>query len=454
MALQNAQPTANVPAVSIDRERLMEDIHHTAQYGQGQRWGELPTEIGMARLALSDSDKLVRDWFVETVKQYGCDVTVDAMGNIFAVRPGKQQGLPTMMGSHLDTQPAGGRYDGILGVLSGVAALRALHEAGIETEYPMGVVNWTNEEGARFPQCMMASGVWAGATDIGQVHQIADIDDANATVKSELERIGYLGTTPAHYSATPMAAHFELHIEQGPILEASNQCIGAVEGVQASKWFTITVTGRDSHTGATNFENRSDALLTSAQMIVRSHQVATEFASLASTGLLSLEPGSTNTVPGVVTFSLDLRSSEDAKIAEMEKILRQDFERIAKGETVGTVTAGCTRGLGCQVSWKVDSDAKVANFDAECIQCIEKGSEALFGANAASLTRRMYSGAGHDSVHTSTRVPTAMIFVPCREGVTHNPTEYCSPEDCGNGAQVLLNAVLRYDKLRSTKARL
>jgi acetylornithine deacetylase/succinyl-diaminopimelate desuccinylase-like protein len=225
-----------------------------------------------------------------------------------------------------------------------------------------------------------------------------------------------------------------------------------VQGVQASKWFTITVTGRDSHTGATNFENRSDALLTSAKMILRSHQVATQLSGLASTGLLHIEPGSTNTVPGVVTFSLDLRSSQDTLLSTMEDMLRNDFEKIAKGEDVGSVNVGCTRGRGCTVSWKVDSDAKVALFDEECIQCIEKGSEALFTEEATTLTRRMYSGAGHDSVHTSSRVPTAMIFVPCREGLTHNPAEYCSPDDCGNGAQVLLNAVLEYDRLRASKA--
>ncbi|OBT70772.1 hypothetical protein VF21_10191 [Pseudogymnoascus sp. 05NY08] len=445
-ASENDMPRA------LDRERLMQDIHHTAQWGEGQRWGESPTDIGMTRLALSDSDKLVRDWFVDTTKSYGCNVHVDEMGNIFAIRPGKNEGLPTVTGSHLDTQPAGGRYDGILGVLAGVAVLRTIHESGIETEYPVGVVDWTNEEGARFPQCMMASGVWAGVTGVEKVHQVAAIDDATATVKSELTRIGYLGETKADWRATPLAAHFELHIEQGPILEASNQKIGAVQGVQASKWFTITVTGRDSHTGATDFENRSDALLTSAKMILRSHQVATQFSSLASTGLLHIEPGSTNTVPGIVTFSLDLRSSQDSKMAAMEDMLRDDFDKIAKGEDVGTVNVGCTRGLGCTVSWKVDSNAKVAQFDEECIQCIEKGSEALFAEEAASLTRRMYSGAGHDSVHTSTRIPTAMIFVPCREGLTHNPAEYCSPEDCGNGAQVLLDAVLGYDRLRATKA--
>ncbi|KAF2787338.1 amidase, partial [Melanomma pulvis-pyrius CBS 109.77] len=440
------------PSILVDRERLMQDIHHTAQWGVGKAWGPSPTEVGMSRLTLSDSDKCVRDWFVSTAESYGCNVHVDEMGNIFAIRAGKQEGLPTVMGSHLDTQPAGGRYDGILGVLAGLAAVRTIHERGIETEFPVGVVNWTNEEGARFPQCMMASGVWAGATNVDKVHQIAAIDDANATVKSELTRIGYLGEIKADWRATPLAAHFELHIEQGPILEASNQRIGAVQGVQASRWFTITVTGRDSHTGATNFENRSDALLTSAKMILRSHQVATQFSSLASTGLLNIEPGSTNTVPGVVTFSLDLRSNEDKNMEAMEELLRSDFKKIANDEDVGTVNAGCTRGRGCTVSWRVDSNAKVAQFDEECIQCIEKGSEALFVDEAAALTRRMYSGAGHDSVHTSTRVPTAMIFVPCREGLTHNPAEYCSPEDCGNGAQVLLNAVLGYDRLRATKA--
>jgi acetylornithine deacetylase/succinyl-diaminopimelate desuccinylase-like protein len=159
-------------------------------------------------------------------------------------------------------------------------------------------------------------------------------------------------------------------------------------------------------------------------------------------------------VPGVVTFSLDLRSTKDENMVRMEEMLRGDFEKIANdaGEEVGTVNLGCTQGKGCTVSWRVDSNAKVAQFDEQCIQCIEKGSEALFAEKATSLTRRMYSGAGHDSVHTSTRIPTAMIFVPCREGLTHNPAEFCSPEDCGNGAQVLLNAVLGYDKLRGLRS--
>jgi hydantoinase/carbamoylase family amidase len=238
--------------------------------------------------------------------------------------------------------------------------------------------------------------------------------------------------------------------EQGPILEATGRIIGVVEGVQASRWFTITVHGRDSHTGATDFANRSDALLASAKMILRSHQVATAHKALASTGLLSLEPGSTNTVPGLVKFSLDLRSSSDETMEAMEETLRTEFEKIAQGHDVGSLNAGCTAGLPCKVSWSVDQAAKVAQFDSKCISCIEESANALLGPDGPSLTQRMYSGAGHDSVHTSTRVPTAMIFVPCREGLTHNPAEYSSPEDCANGAQVLLGSVLRFDQLRRT----
>lgn len=237
--------------------------------------------------------------------------------------------------------------------------------------------------------------------------------------------------------------------EQGPILEASGKRIGIVEGVQASRWFTIKVHGRDSHTGATDFANRSDALLAATKMILRSHQVASAHNSLASTGLLSVAPGSTNTVPGLVTFSLDLRSSSDETMSTMEDILRADFEKMANGHDVAGLNSGCTMGLPCKVSWSVDQSANAAKFDPNCIACIEEGAYALFGSDSPSLTQRMYSGAGHDSVHTSKRVPTAMIFVPCREGLTHNPAEYSSPEDCHNGAQVLLNSVLRFDRLRA-----
>lgn len=199
----------------------------------------------MSRLALSDSDKQARGWFAETTTALGCTLTVDAMGNMFAVRPGRRRGPPpTFAGSHLDTQPSGGRYDGILGILAGVEMLRVLDEHGVETEHAVGVVNWTNEEGARFPVSMVASGVWAGEIGLEHAHGLRELGGGSGTMKSELERIGYLGSTPASHKSVPMGAHFELHIEQGPVLEAHGQKIGVVQGVQAYRWFTVEVQGR------------------------------------------------------------------------------------------------------------------------------------------------------------------------------------------------------------------
>lgn len=201
----------------------------------------------MCRLSLSDADKTVRDWFVDITRSLGCTIRIDAMGNIFAVRPGRHESRvapPTYAGSHLDTQPSGGRYDGILGILAGVEMLKVLEENRVETAFDVGVVNWTNEEGARFPISMVSSGVWAGEIPLQRAHELQEVGGSKATMRSELERIGYLGDLPASYEANPMAAHFELHIEQGPILEDNRQKIGVVKGVQAYRWYTIEVTGR------------------------------------------------------------------------------------------------------------------------------------------------------------------------------------------------------------------
>ncbi|KAI6717069.1 beta-alanine synthase [Diplocarpon mali] len=434
--------------VKIDRERLWSDLHATCEWGRGKRWGEEPTDVGMKRLALTDSDRQVRDWFVKTTESLGCRVSIDAMGNIFAVRPGKKDGPPTYAGSHLDTQPTGGRYDGILGVHAGIEALKTMNDHNISTEYPTGVINWTNEEGARFPISMISSGVWAGAYALEKAYGLTEVGGI-VTQKSELERIGYLGTVDASYQANPIGAHFELHIEQGPILEKSEGKIGAVEGVQAYKWFKITVEGADCHTGTTDFQNRSDAMLTAAKLILHSHNRATELGCLASTGILTLKPGSTNTVPGWVQFSLDIRSQEDAVLLKLEQALKFEFAEIAAGKDLGGLNALGTKGRGCTVDWQLDADSPATQFNEDCIKCVEASAADMLGANAGRKVQRMTSGAGHDSVYTSRRAPTSMIFVPCRDGVSHNPSEYSSPEDCGNGAQVLLGAMLRYDQLRA-----
>lgn len=406
----------------------------------------------MSRLALSDTDKQARDWFVETTQALGCKTTIDEMGNIFAVRPGLNNDKPpTYAGSHLDTQPTGGRYDGILGVTAGVEMLKVLADNWVETEYPVGVVNWTNEEGARFPMSMASSGVWAGSIPLEKAHNLREVHPGTATQKSELERIGYLGTTPASYEAMPMAAHFELHIEQGPLLEMSNKKIGVVTGVQAYKWLTVKVKGRDTHTGTTDLKSRADALLTASKMILHSHKLATANGALASTGILNLKPGSTNTVPGDVTFSLDIRAKKDSTVAELKKLVERDFPRIAAGEDIDGLNNGCTPGLPLSVSITEDFDSPATTFHSDCIHAVRQSAHSVLGADSQSLVMEMTSGAGHDSVYASKRCPTSMIFVPCREGVSHNPREFCKEVDCALGAQVLLQSVVRFDRMRDER---
>ncbi|KAE8452813.1 hypothetical protein EG329_013085 [Mollisiaceae sp. DMI_Dod_QoI] len=394
--------------LKINRERLWKDIHTTCEWGKGERWGPEETDIGMSRLTLSDADKQARDWFVETTRSLGCKVTVDAMGNIFAVRPGKRDGPATFAGSHLDTQPTGGRYDGILGVHAGIEALKTMNDHDISTEYPTGVVNWTNEEGARFPISMVSSGVWAAVLPLQKAYSQVEVGGGKATLRSELDRIGYLGAMEANYKANPIGAHFELHIEQGPILESSGGKIGAVEGVQAYKWFTITVKGRDCHTGTTDFKNRSDAMLTAAKLILHSHNKASELGCLASTGILTLKPGSTNTVPGFVQFSLDIRSREDSRLLRLDEALKEDFSKIADGEDTSGLNALGTKGRGCAVEWQLDTDSPATKFHEDCIKCVEASAADMLGTNFGTQLQRMTSGAGHDSVYTSRRVPTSM----------------------------------------------
>ncbi|KAF8583319.1 amidase [Ramaria rubella] len=423
---------------TVNAARLNETIHATSVWGAAHRYGPGATETGMARLALSDDDATVRRWFVEETKALGCTVTIDKMGNTFAMRPGRLEGLPTAIGSHLDTQPSGGRYDGVLGVTAGLEAFRTIVQEGITTNYPIALINWTNEEGARFPKSIVSSGVWAGAIPLEDAWNLKEVS-GNATQKSELERIGFLGETPCSYKAMPLGAHFELHIEQGPHLEASSRKIGVVEGAQAVRWYTLTITGRESHTGATPFPSRSDALLCAAKCIVASNTLAKAHGALASTGIISALPGSTNTVPGRVVLSLDLRHARDRALDEFDKVLRGEVERIAREESE----------KGCGVEWRLDTDAKATHFDERCIQCVWDSAEAVVGSEKLL---RLTSGAGHDSCMTALRCPTAMIFVPSKDGISHNPVEYTSPEDCAIGAQVILGALLRYDALRAQEA--
>ncbi|KAI0112568.1 hypothetical protein GGR51DRAFT_46087 [Nemania sp. FL0031] len=449
LATQVTKPrTTDIEALKVNQGRLMETLHDTCSWGTGKRWGDGLNETGMSRLSLSDTDKKARDWFVETTSSLGCDVKVDAMGNIFAVRPGCQEGLATFAGSHLDTQPSGGRYDGILGVLAGIEMLKVLKDHHVETEFPVGVVNWTNEEGARFPISMVSSGVWADEIPLETAHNLREVGGGTATMRSELERIGYLGSIPANHKSTPMAAHFELHIEQGPILEAEKQKVGVVHGVQAYRWFTIEVAGRDAHTGTTPLGNRADAMLLAARLITHSHRLATKHSALASTGILTLTPGSTNTIPGLVSFTLDVRAPADSTVDAVEADLKRDFAALAAGENIGGLLDGATPSKPLEVSWRTDSISPATLFHPDCIAAVRASAEAVTGDR--KLVRDMSSGAGHDSVYTSRHCPTSMIFVPSKNGVSHNPEEYTSPEDCAIGAEVLLQSVLRFDRMRAS----
>ncbi|KAL2812761.1 hypothetical protein BJX63DRAFT_443365 [Aspergillus granulosus] len=438
MGLANAfyLPSHVTPSgLKINQSRLWETLHETCKWGAAHRWGKADHETGMARLTLSDDDARVRRWFASEVEKLGCALSVDQMGNMFARQKGKLRSSKPMiaMGSHLDTQPRGGRYDGILGVVGALEVLRTMKENRFQTNYDVGIVNWTNEEGARFPKSMCSSGVWAGAVPLEDAWNLRDIHNQNVTLKSELERYGYLGDVPSSHEAYPLGAHFELHIEQGPILQDTGRSIGVVTGAQGYRWLKFTVTGQDTHTGTTPLSARRDPLLAASKMIVASNAVAKRHGALASTGILKIpENSSTNTVVSGVVFTLDIRHPEDEVVKTVQDECLKSFARIAQED-----------GKGVSFDWTVDTDSPAVNFHSDCVKSIQSSAEGLVGQQGwMDIT----SGAGHDSVYTSRHCPTAMIFVPCRDGVSHHPTEYCTPEDCALGTQTLLESVVHYDQ--------
>ncbi|GIJ99570.1 hypothetical protein Aspvir_001704 [Aspergillus viridinutans] len=423
--------------LKVNANRLWETLHETCQWGAAHRHGENPTDTGMARLTLDDNDARVRRWFAAEVEKLGCSLSIDQMGNMFARQKGKLQTSAPMiaMGSHLDTQPRGGRYDGILGVMAALEVLRTMKENGFQTNYDVGIVNWTNEEGARFPKSMCSSGVWAGAIPIEKAWDLRDIHDSSVTLKSELERHGFLGQIECSHTASPLAAHFELHIEQGPVLQETGRSIGVVQGAQGYRWLTFTVKGRDAHTGTTPLSARQDPLLAASRMIAASNDIAQKHNALASTGIFRIPSNaSTNTVASEVSFTLDIRHPQDSVVHAVQEECLQAFSAIAAQD-----------GKGVTFNWTLDTDSPAVKFDQGCLESIQAAAKHLVGPDQ---WMNISSGAGHDSVYTSHHCPSAMIFVPCRDGVSHHPTEYCSPEHCALGAQTLLEAVVHYDQTK------
>lgn len=380
---------------------------------------------GIKRLTVSDEDKQVRDWFKMECEKLGCTVQIDEVGNMFATRPGKRTDiLPIAMGSHLDTQPTGGKFDGVLGVLGALEALRTMVTMGYETNAPIMIASWTNEEGSRFSPAMLCSGVYAGVFTPDFAYACEDRNGIK--LGEELERIGYRGTHKA--GSIKFSSMFELHIEQGPILEAEDKMIGVVTGVQGMRWYEVTITGQESHTGATPMGLRKNALLATARMIdAIDHLGMSHLPGVASVGLIENKPNSRNVVPGEVFFTVDLRHPDETVLDKMESGFRSEIAGIAKRSHV-TFEEKCI--------WR----SPAVTFAPELIDCVREGTK-----QAGYKSRDMASGAGHDAAYIARVAPTTMIFVPCLGGISHNEAESTTLEECGAGAQVLLNAVLSHD---------
>jgi N-carbamoyl-L-amino-acid hydrolase len=401
--------------IQINQERLWDSLMEMAKIGATAKGGS-------KRLALTDLDKQGRDLFVRWCKEAGCTVTIDRMGNIFARRPGRRADLPPVVtGSHLDTQPTGGKFDGVYGVLAGLEVIRTLNDLNYETDAPLEVAVWTNEEGARFAPAMVASGVFAGVFTEEYGLSRADLD--GKTIGDELKRIGYFGDQKV--GGRPFKAFFEAHIEQGPILESERKTIGVVQGIQGIRWFDVTVTGRESHAGTTPMNRRKDALLGAAHIIDRINRIALDHPpGVATVGLVQVSPNSRNTIPGTVFFSVDLRHPQDEALAAM----KAQLEALVKDQ--GTA-------LGLEAECKEIWWSPAVHYHEDCIAAVRDAAEALGYAH-----RDIVSGAGHDAGYISRVAPVGMIFVPCAEGISHNEVESATPEDLAAGCNVLLRAML------------
>lgn len=403
--------------ISIDSRRLWGSLMAMAEIGP------LPGG-GSRRLSLSDEDKTARDLFVSWCREAGCLVEVDPIGNIFATRPGREPGRAAIMtGSHLDTQPDGGRFDGIYGVLAGLEVIRCLNDNAIETEAPVTVVNWTNEEGVRFAPGLTGSSVFARSLPLADALAMQCID--GPTVGEELQRIGYDGTLPV--GTIRATAYLEAHIEQGPVLERLGKPVGIVEGVQGVRWLQVEIRGQGRHAGTTPMEQRADGFMAAARVALEARQLALEASPdiRFTVGRIAVLPGSPNTIPASAVFTIDLRHPSEQVLDMVEESIVDLLHKVGQAERVQT---------GVSPLMTVPSVA----FDSGCVAALAGAADA-----AAIPAERIFSGAMHDASSVARAVPSAMIFVPCRDGISHNVAEWAEPEDLAAGCQVLLLAVLQ-----------
>ena len=400
----------------IDPKRLWDSLMDMARFGATPKGG-------VRRLTLTDIDRQGRDHFRAQCEAAGLTVRVDEIGNMFARRPGRDPArLPVLMGSHLDSQPSGGKFDGALGVIAGLEVMRSLNDLGIATEAPIELVNWTDEEGSRFGHSLMGSGVWAGVYSRDKAYALPDTE--GVTVEQALDSIGYRGAEPAR--PFPADAYFELHIEQGPILEKEARQIGIVTGAQAQVWYDAVATGQDSHAGTTPPSARRDALVCAARIIdlVDRMMRARGEDGRGTVGQLHVAPNSRNVVPGEVRFSVEFRHPDGAEITRIAEEFPREAAAIA---------------AACGIDWSLTELFQIPPqpFDPSCVDLVRQATQKL-GLSA----REIVSGAGHDAVYVARHVPTAMIFTPCKDGLSHNEAESIEPEEAAAGTQVLFEAVL------------
>ncbi|ACD20868.1 Zn-dependent hydrolase [Paraburkholderia phytofirmans] len=415
MQVHESTTVATFADLRVDGARLWDSLMQLARIGATDKGG-------VCRLALTELDREARDLFIAWAKEIGCSVRVDAIGNIFARRAGLRDDLPPVMtGSHIDTQPTGGKFDGNYGVLAGLEVLRTLTDANVQTLAPLEVAVWTNEEGSRFVPVMMGSGVFAGAFTLA--HALEQHDREGITVRDALARIGYAGEITKPHA---VGAYFEAHIEQGPVLEAHDKTIGVVQGALGQRWYDVTVHGMEAHAGPTPMELRRDALLVAADLIHAVNRIALDHAphGRGTVGWLDVHPNSRNVIPGRVTLTVDLRAADDATLTAMDSALR-----------AACAVASEKTGITVDVEQVVYFPPQP--FAAELVGAVKQGADTL-GFSSMDVI----SGAGHDAVYLARVAPAAMIFVPCKDGISHNEIEDARADHLEAGCNVLLQAML------------
>jgi N-carbamoyl-L-amino-acid hydrolase len=398
----------------INAERLWGSLMEMARFGATSKGG-------VKRLTLTEEDRQARDLLARWAREAGLSVSVDAIGNVFARREGTDPAAsPVAMGSHLDSQPSGGKFDGAYGVMAGLEVLRTLDDAGVRTRAPLEVVSWTNEEGSRYTPVMMGSGVFANVFPLE--HARVQKDDDGLSVGDALERIGYAGSAVPHR----LGAYLEAHIEQGPVLEAEGKTIGVVQGALGQRWYDVTVTGQDAHAGPTPMELRHDALLAASRLVQEVNRIAREFPDYArgTVGFMQVKPNSRNVIPGEVRTTVDFRNAKASTLDAMCEAL----QRAAQG-----IEAECR----VRIELRENTYFAPCEFDPGMVAGVRQAASALGYSH-----RDIVSGAGHDAVYVARVAPTAMIFIPCEGGISHNEIESATPADLAAGCNVLLHAAL------------